>query len=347
MSLIVQKYGGTSVADTGAREHLVAKVRRALEHGDQVVLVVSAIGRRGAPYATDTLLDLLREFDPKPDPMVSDLLASSCETISACIIATLLGNHQIPAVPMTAYTAGILAQGPFGDAVPIHVDAKKIRACLDLGSVPVITGFQATDPANNIITLGRGGSDTSAVAVGVAIRADFVDIYTDVPGVAKADPRLIPEADYMAFLDYASMFRLASHGAKVLHDRSALLAEKSRILLRVRSTFDDGEGTLIGPVGTLDRQGARYATADFIGLASLANPDGSRKVTAVFADGRGQAGKAAALEAAKPFPVERILLEDPDAVAFRCDPEQLPTFAKALYAGLETACATAGTPTSR
>jgi len=342
MALIIQKFGGTSVADADSRDQLVAKVAQARDHGDLAVLVVSAMGRRGAPYATDTLLDILRDFDPKPDGMISDLLVSSCETISACLIATQLRRRGIPAVPMTAYTAGIRAQGPFGDAVLTGVDGAEILARLGQGVVPVITGFQAVDPSNNIITLGRGGSDTSAVAVGAALRADYVDIYTDVPGVARADPRVIPEADYMEFLDYGSMFRLARHGAKVLHDRSAQLAGQSGMLIRVRSTFDEGEGTLIGPEGTRDKWGMPRANSEFIGLASLANPDGSRLVTAVFAKGKGLPGVAAALEAAQPFKVGRGLLDDPDAVSFRCDREHFPAFASALYAHLDQIFSPAG-----
>jgi aspartate kinase len=335
MALIIQKFGGTSLADENGRERLAGKVMQALDHGDQPVLVVSAIGRRGAPYATDTLLDILLDFDPKPDRMISDLLVSSGETISACLIATLLRQHGIQAVPLTAYTAGILGQGPFGDAVPVGVDSAAILAHLGQGMTPVITGFQAKDPSNNIITLGRGGSDTSAMAIGAGLLADFVDIYTDVPGVAKADPRVVQDVEYMEFLDYGSMFRLARCGAKVLQDRSAKLAENSGLLVRVRSTFDDGEGTLIGPAGTRDKRGRPRTHSDFIGLAWLPDPDGSLMVTAVFAKGKGKVGNAVAMAAAQPFQVVQNQLDDPDAVSFRCEPERLPGFAKCLYAGLE------------
>jgi aspartate kinase len=334
MALIIQKFGGTSLADTKARKHLLAKVRQTRDHGDLPVLVVSAMGRRGAPYATDTLLELLRDFDPKPDSMISDLLVSCGETISACLIATLLRREGIPAVPMTAYTARITADGPFGDAVPTGVDAEAILNRLGAGSVPVITGFQAVDRASNIITLGRGGSDTSAVAIGAALRADFVDIFTDVPGVAKADPRLIEDAEYMAFLDYGSMFRLAKYGARVLHDRSAQLAEATGMLIRVRSTFSDGEGTLIGPEG-LTSGGLKHRPAsDFVGLASLLGRDGSRAVTAVFAKGRGRDGIPAALQAASSFKAGRDPLDDPDAVTFRCSQEDYPALGRALYTAL-------------
>ncbi len=334
MALIVQKFGGTSLADTKARKHLLAKVRQTREHGDLPVLVVSAMGRRGAPYATDTLLEVLRDFDPKPDSVVSDLLVSCGETISACVIATLLKREGIPAVPMTAYTAGITANGTFGDGIPTGVDAKAILDRLGSGLVPVITGFQAVDPANNIITLGRGGSDTSAVAIGIGLKADFVDIFTDVPGVAKADPRLIEDAEFMEFLDYRSMFRLAKYGARVLHDRSAQLAEATGTLIRVRSTFSDGEGTLIGPEGMPCGGAKRRIPSDFVGLASLLDQDGSRTVTAVFAKGKGKEGIAAALQAAGRFKAGRDPLDDPDAATFRCSQEDYPALARTLYQAL-------------
>ncbi len=310
MALIVQKFGGTSVADPKARACIVAKLRAARARGDRVVLVVSAMGRRGAPYATDTLLDLLRETGGDADPATSDLLVSTGEVISACILSALLRKEGIPSIPMTAYTAGIETEGPPGDATPIAVDAAAICAKLDKGLVPIITGFQGLDSEGGIVTLGRGGSDTSAVAVGIALGADFIDIYTDVPGVAKADPRVATDAPYMDFLDYGSMFRLATHGARVLHDRSALLAEKGRALLRVRSTFDEGEGTLIGPEGT-------RKVPDFVGIGSVTLPEGKLRLTAVFAKGSLGSAIAASLLDSEGHPGQ-ILSDDPDALAFVC-----------------------------
>ncbi|MEI6386364.1 MAG: hypothetical protein WCQ50_07005 [Spirochaetota bacterium] len=310
MALIVQKFGGTSVAEPRARACIVGKLRAARARGDRVALVVSAMGRRGAPYATDTLLDLLRETGGDPDPATSDLLVSTGEVISACILSALLRKEGIPSIPMTAYTAGIEAEGPAGDATPIAVDAAAIRSKLDKGLVPIITGFQGLDSEGAVITLGRGGSDTSAVAVGIALGADFIDIYTDVPGVAKADPRVAKDAPYMDFLDYASMFRLATHGARVLHDRSALLAEKGQALLRVRSTFDEGEGTLIGPEG-------KGKVPDFIGIGSATLPDGRLRLTAVFAKGRMTPAIALRLVDAE-GQGGQILSDDPDALAFVC-----------------------------
>jgi aspartate kinase len=329
MALIIQKFGGTSVADERARGFLVEKVRVARARGDRVVLVVSAMGRRGAPYATDTLLDLLREADPSPDPVTSDLLVSSGEVISACLLAARLRALGIPASPMTAYTAGIRAEGPAGDATPVSVDAAALRKLLDTGIVPVVTGFQGLDPQGRIVTLGRGGSDTSAVAVGVALGSDFVDIYTDVPGVAKADPRVAKNAPYMDFLDYSSMFRLASHGARVLHDRSALLAERGKALLRIRSTFDEGEGTLVGPEGTKDGQGKERRVPDFIGLGSVSLPEGGTRLTAVFAKGRLDTARIATLSGTLGFE-GRPAADDPDALRFACPADRSAELTRSL-----------------
>ncbi|MEI6875882.1 MAG: hypothetical protein WCL50_12230 [Spirochaetota bacterium] len=329
MALIVQKFGGTSVADDRARACLVEKVREARSRGDEVVLVVSAMGRKGAPYATDTLLGLLSEISSAPDPRTSDLLVSTGELISACLLSALLVAEGIPSEPMTAYTAGIRAEGPAGDATPTSVDAAAIRKRLKSGLVPVIAGFQGIDPDGGIVTLGRGGSDTSAVAVGVGLGADFVDIYTDVPGVAKADPRVAKDAPYMEFLDYASMFRLAKHGARVLHDRSALLAQKGGALVRVRSTFDDGPGTLIGPEKTLDAQGRQRVTPDFIGLASTSCPDGRKRLTAVFARGKRKPGLGSAAAELSGATTE-LHPEDPDAVSFLCAESESGNLTRAL-----------------
>jgi Aspartokinases len=206
MALIVQKFGGTSLADPASRELLASKVKTALEAGDRLILVVSAMGRRGDPYATDTLLDLLNQYPGGADGLGRDLIASCGEVISACLIAALLNSRGIKAQPMTASSAGISATGDFLDANPGDIETSRLRKVLDEGAVPVVTGFQGMDGSGRVLTLGRGGSDTSAVAIAGALGADFVDIYKDVPGVAKADPRLIPQAPFMDF------FGLRFHG---------------------------------------------------------------------------------------------------------------------------------------
>ncbi len=326
MAIIVQKFGGTSLADPVSRDHLVRKVRKARSEGDQVVLVVSAMGRAGDPYATDTMLGLLAAFPGGTNGLISDLMVSCGETISACVIAALLNSKGVEAVPLTAYTAGIGAVGEFGDADPASIDTARLRALLDSGKVPVVTGFQGVDNAGDIRTLGRGGSDTSAAALGAALKAAFVDIYKDVPGVAKADPRIIPNPPFMSFIDYDSMFRLANHGARVLHDKSALIARDAGLSLRVRSTFDDGTGTLIAALGE------GRLPPDFIGLATSRLPEGM-KVTAVFRKGHGARLAAAAREAAKDIGLGAVAVDcdDPDAAAFSCESRQAVEFAQKLF----------------
>ena len=323
MALIVQKFGGTSVADERARGFLAAKAQAARARGDGVILVVSAMGRRGAPYATDTLLDLLEPFGA--DAAARDLVVSCGEIVSSCLVASFLASLGTPAVPLTAYTAGIRAEGPFGDAVPVAADVARIRALLDAGKTPVVTGFQGVNPDGQTVTLGRGGSDTTAVALGAFMGADFVDIYTDVPGVAAADPRVIPEAPFLDYLDYGSMYRLASHGARVLHDRSAQIAEARGVRVRVRSTFDDLEGTLIGP----ERPGVKEQA--FLGIASSKEGPGSALVTILFRTGRGKEGLEKAVKSAAGLYRERVESADPDVAAFRCPASESAALARALF----------------
>lgn len=329
MALVVQKFGGTSLADAASQESLCGKVASALKRGDSVVVVVSAMGRLGDPYATDTLLDLFSSIPGKVDLRVSDLMVSCGEVISSCAISALLTSKGIPSSPLTAYTAGIFADGPFGDATARVSEAAELRALLDRGIVPVVTGFQGVGADGALKTFGRGGSDTTAVALGAALGADYVDIFKDVPGVAKADPRIVPDAPFMDFLDYDSMFRLAKHGSRVLHDKSASLARAARVRLRVRSTFAEGEGTLIGEIGG-------GGVPAFIGMATCPGPDSGLLVTAVFSpesDGLGVA-KAMNLAAVSGFPFKTLHSGDSNAAAFQCEASVGKPFARALFAEL-------------
>lgn len=330
MALIVQKFGGTSVADPDARERMLRKVEAARAHGDRVVVVVSAMGRKGAPYATDTLLGLLDEAqgtDATADGLVRDLMASCGETISACLVAQLLSARGTKAVPLTAYSAGIHAEGPYGDAEITAVEAARIMAVVDAGSVPVVAGFQAVAPDGGIITIGRGGSDTSAVAIGAWTKADYVDIYTDVPGVAAADPRVVPDAPFLPRLDYRSMYRLASNGARVLHDRSALLGERFGVRIRVRSTFDDGDGTLVSadpmPAGS----------PAVLGIASNKTASGA-VVTVVCMEGSGAAVSGPASAAAAKSGAVPVPGGDADALTYACTAEQAPDLVRALFTSI-------------
>ncbi len=321
MALVVQKFGGTSVATAEAREALAGQVARERAAGNRVVVVVSAMGRAGAPYATDTLLGLV----PDATPMVRDLVASCGELISACVVAELLRSKGMEAVPLSAYSAGIKAEGPFGDAEPVAADSGRIRGLVDEGIVPVVAGFQGVDAAGDLVTLGRGGSDTSAVAIGAFVGADRVDIFTDVPGVAQADPRVVPEARFLPYFDYRSMYRLAANGARVLHDRSALIGERYGVRIRVRSTFDSGEGTAIGP----DPMGADAPA--LLGVALVKGADAAR-VAAVFRQGTLAVRLEALVAAAEAAGARREASDDADVAAFACAPDAAPRLAKALFA---------------
>ena len=185
------------------------------------------------------------------------------------------------------------------------------------GSVPVVTGFQAVAPNGAIVTIGRGGSDTTAVAIGAWAKADFVDIYTDVPGVAMADPRVVPEAPFLERLDYRSMYRLATNGARVLHDRSALMGERFGVRIRVRSTFEDGNGTLVS---------SEPLPADapaVLGIASNKTADGAIVTVVCRMGGAVSAGniaaKAAAVAGGTPVPNA-----DKDALSFSCEASAAP-----------------------
>lgn len=327
MSLLIQKFGGTSLADKEGRENLCRKVLAARDAGHDVVVVVSAMGRLGDPYATDTLLELLSDIPGGADSQVADLMASAGEVISSCLIATLLTSKGCQALPLTAYTAGIAAAGPFGDAAPSKLESFKISSVLSSGIIPVVTGFQGVDVVGRIHTFGRGGSDTTAVAIGAALGADYVDIYKDVPGVAKADPRVIPDAPFMDFLDYESMFLLSRHGARVLHDKSALIARERGVTIRIRSTFDEGAGTTIG--GLVDT----HALPDFIGLATAPGVDASLIVSAVFSPIAADFGVAKALGAAAicGLPAKHIPSGDQSVVSFACDSSYGKQFARKLF----------------
>jgi aspartate kinase len=332
MPLIVQKFGGTSVANAKARACLLAKVAKAASGGTggkaQVVVVVSAMGRSGDPYATDTLLGLLDEAKGGADPLIRDLMASTGELISASLVAALLSAQGTRSQPLSAYTAGIRAEGPFGDAIFTAMDRKPIRALLDAGIVPVVAGFQGIDPEGRLITLGRGGSDTSAVGIGAFLEADFVDIYTDVPGVAAADPRIVPEARFLPYLSYGEMYRLAMNGARVLHDRSATLGEKHGVMIRVRSTFDEGVGSLIGPES--HRSGTGKSAA-LLGIALQGRGPDPVTVATLFVSGRSGEHAPVVARLGAEAGCEALSCDDPDAILLRCPAQSAPDLARRLY----------------
>jgi aspartate kinase len=259
--ILVQKFGGTSVSTVERRQLVVGHVSRAITAGYRVAIVVSAMGRRGDPYATDTLLDMLRSDGGPVTPDDYDLMFSCGETISAAVMSQTLKRAGIPAVGLTAAQARIYTDGVHLEANIEEIDTGRLHSLLTTGQVPVVTGGQGVARSTlDYTSLGRGGSDTSAVAVGAALGADRVDIFTDVEGVAVVDPRVIPEARVLSRVSYAAMLELARFGAKVVHPRAVMAGVKSRTPMVVRSTFSETPGTLIGDVAD---------EAPIVGLALL------------------------------------------------------------------------------
>ncbi|MBW5444516.1 aspartate kinase [Cohnella sp. CFH 77786] len=254
MIVTVQKFGGTSVSDEQARRHVLRHIVRERKTGRGLVVVVSAMGRRGEPYATDTLLDLIRQNGNSLPAREKDLLLSCGEIISASALTSLLNAEGIPAVALTGGQAGIVTDSRFGSAHILDVNPSAILSHLESGKVVVVAGFQGRTEDGEITTLGRGGSDTSATALGAALRAAMVDIFTDVDGILTADPRIVRDARPLPVVSYEEISNMASNGAKVIHPRAVEIAMKAGIPIRVRSTFSDGEGTLVTYAEAVRRQ---------------------------------------------------------------------------------------------
>ncbi|MCY4286287.1 MAG: aspartate kinase [Thiotrichales bacterium] len=242
MSLIVQKFGGTSVGSLERIAHVAARVGRSRERGDDVVVVVSAMSGE-----TDRLLGLARSVQERPAPRELDVLLSTGEQVTIALLAMALQAAGWPARSYTGHQVRIRTDSAHNRARIVHIDDRHIRADLAAGRVVVVAGFQGVDEDGNITTLGRGGSDTTAVALAAALRACECRIHTDVDGVYTTDPRVVPEARHLEALTFEEMLELASLGAKVLQIRAVEFASKYAVPLRVLSTFDDGPGTLIGP----------------------------------------------------------------------------------------------------
>ncbi len=243
--IIAMKFGGTSLRDDEARLAAREQVRKRLAEGNQIVVVVSAMGRKGEPYATDTLIGLMASAGEPIAARELDLAMSAGELLSAAYFAHILTLDNIPAEAFTGPQAGFLTDKAAGRAEILSLDPARIRRCLDEGKVAVVAGFQGADEEGEIRTLGRGGSDTSAVALGAALGAIEVEIYTDVDGVAEADPRRVPDARVLEELNIDTMLAMAEEGSKVLHPRALHAAQPSRTGIRVRNTFSEGAGTLV------------------------------------------------------------------------------------------------------
>lgn len=247
--VLVQKFGGTSVSTAERRMQVIEHVRRARNEGYQIALVVSAMGRRGDPYATDTLLDLLRGDAGPVDGRDYDMIFTCGEIISATVMSHLLKREGIAAVGLTGAQARIYTDDTHTEAEIVDIDPSRVRSHLDRGEVPVVAGCQGViRERDDYTTLGRGGSDTSAVALGGALNADKVEIYTDVEGVANVDPRIVPEARLLERISYAKMYEMARYGAGVVHQRAVRTGQAGSVPVVVRSTFSMTPGTIIANV---------------------------------------------------------------------------------------------------
>ncbi|EJQ48496.1 aspartate kinase [Bacillus hominis] len=245
MKIIVQKFGGTSVRDDNGRKHALHHIKKSLAAGYKVVTVVSAMGRKGEPYATDTLLSLVNQEESNISKREQDLLLSCGELISAIVFSNMLNENGIKAAALNGAQAGFVTNGDFTNAKIIEMNCDRIHEELENVDVIVVTGFQGQTKNGDTTTLGRGGSDTSASALGVALQAEYIDIFTDVEGVMTADPRIVKDARHLQTVTYNEICNMAYQGAKVVHPRAVEIAMHAKVPLRVRSTYSDSEGTLI------------------------------------------------------------------------------------------------------
>ena len=241
MALIVQKYGGTSVGSTERIKNVARRVARFQSRGDQVVVVVSAMSGE-----TNRLIALAKEFQAHPDPRELDVMVSTGEQVSVALLSMALMDLGVRAKSYTGAQVQIRTDNAYTKARILRIGEDKIRADLQKGFVAVVAGFQGVDESGSITTLGRGGSDTTAVALAAALKADECQIYTDVDGVYTTDPRIVPEARRLKTITFEEMLEMASLGSKVLQIRSVEFAGKYKVNLRVLSSFEEeGEGTLI------------------------------------------------------------------------------------------------------
>ncbi len=245
MKVVVQKFGGSSVATPVLKNRVREIIDATKSQGYSVVVVVSAMGRENDPYATDTLINLIKNVNPNPSVQELDLVMSCGELISGVVLANYLSANGIDACFLNGEQAGIVTNSNFGDAHILYVNPQKIVECLEKGLVPVVAGFQGVDDKGRVTTLGRGGSDTTASALGVALNAEMIDIFTDVDGVMTADPRIVDNARVLQSITYNEICQLARDGAKVIHPRAIEIAMQCNIPLRVRSTMNGSEGTLV------------------------------------------------------------------------------------------------------
>lgn len=245
MQVLVQKFGGTSVQTEENRNHVIKHIKHGLKEDYKVVIVVSALGRKPDPYATDTLLDLIDFPANHNSNRELDLLLSCGETIASVVLSNELQKNHIDSVALTGAQAGFITSDDFNQAKIKEVKTERVLKELEKNDVVVVAGFQGQTSDGEITTIGRGGSDTSAAALGAALQADRIEVFTDVEGIMTADPRVVSSARPLDIVTYTEICNLAYQGAKVVHPRAVEIAMQAEVPMRVRSTYLQDEGTLV------------------------------------------------------------------------------------------------------
>jgi len=265
MKIIVQKFGGTSVSTHERRLLVIDKVIKAINNGYSPVVVVSAMGRKGEPYATDSLLSLISEEFKNVNHLASDLLMSCGEIISTVVMCDEMQMHSINAIPLTGGQAGIITDNNYNNAAILRVTSKNILDLLVQNKIPVVAGFQGISEDGFITTIGRGGSDVTAVLLGAALNAEGVEIYKDVDGIMTADPRIVNDASLIKQISYHEVFQFADQGAKVIHPRAVEIAMRANIPLIIKNTLSECDGTIIS------KESDNNSTSIITGITHMSN----------------------------------------------------------------------------
>jgi aspartate kinase len=270
MKIIVQKFGGTSVRDEKGRELACGHIQDALNDGYKVVVVVSAMGRKGDPYATDTLLGLVGGTNTKISKRELDMLLACGEIISTVVLSNMLNERGIKATALNGEQAGFRTNNDHTNAKIIEMKCDRLLNTLKEYDVVVVAGFQGVAKNGDVTTIGRGGSDTSAAALGAALNAEWIDIFTDVDGVMTADPRIVENARPLSVVTYNEICNMAYQGAKVVHPRAVEIAMQAKVPIRIRSTYSKSLGTLVTTIDK-DKKGTDVRERLITGIAHLPN----------------------------------------------------------------------------
>jgi aspartate kinase len=316
LALIVQKYGGSSVADASGIKRVAQRIVATRKGGDSVVVVVSAMGD-----TTDDLIELATQVSPLPPGRELDMLLTAGERISMALLAMAIANLGLEGRSFTGSQAGVITNSAHGKARIIDVTPGRIRSALDEGAIPIVAGFQGVSQSGkDITTLGRGGTDTTAVALAAALGADVCEIYTDVDGVFTADPRIVPDARRHARISYEEMLELAACGAKILMLRSVEYARRYAIPIHVRSSFSNRDGTWVTGAGRgTDGQTEDEAVEQAI-ISGVAQDTGEAKITVVgVPDKVGEAARIFRAIAAAEINIDMIVQNVSAAATGRTD----------------------------